>query len=59
MNSRRLGLAGGVLVIVGVVLIGASAVLASNPQAGSSCWFGGLMGRLWLWPGHDGQRSGL
>jgi plastocyanin len=44
MTGRRLGVAGVALVIVGVVLIGASTVLASNPQAGGPAWFGGMMG---------------
>jgi plastocyanin len=44
MSGRRIGLTGVVLVIVGVVLIGASVVLASNPQAEGTGWFGGMMG---------------
>lgn len=58
MTARRLGLAGASLVIVGVVLIGASVVLASTPQAGGSGWFGGMMGGYGYGPGMMGNSQG-
>jgi uncharacterized cupredoxin-like copper-binding protein len=44
MSGRRLGVAGGVLVLLGVVLVGASIVLGSSPSPGGPGWFGGMMG---------------
>lgn len=58
MTGRRVGLAGAILVIVGVVLIGASAVLASAPQAGGSGWFGGMIGGAGYGPAMMGGYSG-
>ncbi|MEP7378084.1 MAG: plastocyanin/azurin family copper-binding protein [Chloroflexota bacterium] len=43
MSGRRLGIAGVVLVILGIVLVGTSAVLGSSPETGGPGWFGGMM----------------
>jgi uncharacterized cupredoxin-like copper-binding protein len=57
VNGRRLGRAGAVLVIIGVALIGASAVLGSGTQ-GAGGWFGGMMNGAGEGPGMAGGYSG-
>ncbi len=56
--NRRFGLAGVVLVIVGVVLVGASTVLAWNPGTGGAGWLGGMMAGAGHGPGMMGGYSG-
>ena len=59
MNGRRIAIAGLVLVIAGVVAVGASTVLAFDPQTGGQGWFGGMMGGSGGGPGMmGGQGSG-
>lgn len=54
MNGSRLGLAGLVLVIVGIVVTGAGAVLSSNAQTAGQGSFGGMMGGSGYGPGMMG-----
>jgi plastocyanin len=55
MSGRRIGLAGAILVVVGVVLIGTSAVLGSGPGPGGAGWFAGMMGGAGHGPGLMGS----
>jgi len=57
MRGRRTVLAGAGLVIVGVVLIGASTVLASGPGGLGSGWFGDMFGDM-LGAGSQGPGIG-
>ncbi len=59
MTGRRLGLAGVALVIVGVVFIGAGAVLGSNSQTGGPDWFGNMMGGYGHGPAMMGGNTDL
>ena len=59
MNGRRIAIAGLVLVIAGVVAVGAGTVLAFDPQTGGQGWFGGMMSGSGGGPGMmGGQGSG-
>jgi len=44
MSGRRVGVAGTVLVVVGILLVGTSVVLGAGPWTSGSGWFGGMMG---------------
>lgn len=44
MSGRQVGLAGAVLVVVGLVLVGTSVVLGAGPWTSGSDWFGGMIG---------------
>jgi plastocyanin len=58
MSGRRLGVAGAVLVLLGIVLLGASAVLGPSSGTGGSGWFGGMMGRYPGWAFDNGLQPG-
>ena len=58
MSGRRLGLAGTVLVILGVVLVGASAAVGADSRTGGLGWFGGMMAGSGHGPGMMGRYLG-